>query len=199
MSGFVRAIAFAVLLAAGAGGPTWSQPAAPSAPQAEPPPPPAPAPKDDTFGQDVTMTGKTIVYMKGTSNWDQAFETLVDSFKSLYAYLDKQGVKRAGPSMTIYTQADDVGFSFHAAAPVAEAPKDPPSGDIAVGQSPSGRAFRFVHTGSYDSMDSTYEAITNFLDEKRMEAQDLFVEEYQTDPVTTPDDKLVVHVYVPVK
>ena len=48
-------------------------------------------------------------------------------------------------------------------------------------------------------MDSTYEAITNHLDEKRLEAQDLFVEEYETDPVTTPEDKLVVNVYVPVK
>jgi hypothetical protein len=48
-------------------------------------------------------------------------------------------------------------------------------------------------------MDSTYEAITNHLDDKRLEAQDTFVEEYETDPVTTPEDKLVVIVYVPVK
>ena len=48
-------------------------------------------------------------------------------------------------------------------------------------------------------MDGTYEAITNYLDEKRLEAQDIFVEEYETDPVTTPEDKLVVTVYVPVK
>ena len=72
-------------------------------------------------------------------------------------------------------------------------------GDIEVGQSPSGRALKFVHRGSYDSMDSTYEAITNHLDEKRLEAQDTFVEEYETDPVTTAEDKLVVNVYVPVK
>ena len=35
--------------------------------------------------------------------------------------------------MTIYTQADDTGFQFQAAVPIAEAPKDPPKGDIAVG------------------------------------------------------------------
>ena len=101
--------------------------------------------------------------------------------------------------MTIYTQADDTGFQFQAAVPVAEAPKNPPQGDIAVGQSPAGRALKFVHRGSYDSMDNTYEAITNHLDEKRLEAQDVFVEEYETDLVTTPEDKLVVHVYVPIK
>ena len=101
--------------------------------------------------------------------------------------------------MTIYTQADDTGFPFQAAVPVAEAPKDLPKGDIAVGKSPGGKALKFVHRGSYDSMDTTYEAITNHLDEKRLEAADLFIEEYETDPVTTPEDKLVVTVYVPIK
>ena len=41
-------------------------------------------------------------------------------------------------------------------------------------------------------MDTTYEAITNYLDEKQLEAKDLFIEEYVTDPLTTPEDKLVV-------
>ena len=48
-------------------------------------------------------------------------------------------------------------------------------------------------------MDSTYEAITNFLDEKQIDAKDLFVEQYVTDPITTPEDRLVVEIYVPVR
>ena len=46
---------------------------------------------------------------------------------------------------------------------------------------------------------STYEAITNHLDEKRLEAKDLFVEYYVTDPLTTQEDNLVIEVYVPIK
>ena len=46
---------------------------------------------------------------------------------------------------------------------------------------------------------TTYEAITNYLDEKRLEARDMFIEEYLTDPLNTPEDKLVVNVYVPLK
>ena len=168
------------------------------APPASPPATQAPAP-GEPFGEEMTLTPQTIIYMKGNSTWDTALDTLIDAFKSVYAYLDKQGLKRTGPSMTIYTQADDTGFQFQAAVPVAEAPKDMPKGDIEVGTSPGGRALKFVHRGSYDSMDTTYEAITNYLDEKRLEAQDLFVEEYATDPVTTPEDKFVVTVYVPIK
>jgi len=48
-------------------------------------------------------------------------------------------------------------------------------------------------------MDTTYEAITNHLDEKKLDAKDLFVEQYVTDPRTTPEDKLVIEVYVPIK
>jgi effector-binding domain-containing protein len=199
------AIAAAAVLAFGLALPAVAQAPAPAQPMPQvqdPPPPPLqpPAkPNDDPFGEEITLTAKSIVFFKGNGTWDNAYETLIDAFKSVYAFLEKQGIKHAGPSMTIYTSADDTGFQFQAAVPIAEEPKDPPKGDIEVGKSPGGRALKFVHRGSYDSMDSTYEAITNYLDEKRLEAQDLFVEEYQTDPVTTPEENLVVNVYVPVK
>ncbi|MEA2952609.1 MAG: hypothetical protein QOJ96_2129 [Alphaproteobacteria bacterium] len=173
-------------------------------PQAEPPPPsvpvlPAPAQNGDAFGEEVTLEAKTIVYAKGTATWESAFETLVKAFKSVDGFLEKQGIKASGPYMTIYTQTDDTGFQFQAAVPIAEEPKTLPRGEIAVGKSPAGKTLKFVHRGSYDGMDTTYEAITNHLDEKRLEAKDMFIEEYVTDPIKTPEDKLIVNIYVPLK
>ena len=205
----LRAFAVAVLVLAlapqaYAQAPSPAQPMPPV--QADPPPPPFPTPAPpqarpdtDPFGEETTLTPKTIIYLKGSGTWDNAYETLIDAFKSVYAFLEKQGIKRDGPSMTIYTSADDTGFQFQAAVPLAEEPKELPRGDIEIGKTPAGRALKFVHRGSYDSMDTTYEAITNHLDEKRLEAQDMFIEEYETDPVTTPEDKLVVTVLVPIK
>lgn len=171
----------------------------PSSPPSSGPASPSPLQPGDAFGEQVTLPERTIVYLKGYSKWDSAFDTLVDAFKSLHEYLDKQDVKASGPAITIYTQTDDAGFSFQAALPITQAPKDPPKGDIAVGPAPSGKALKFVHRGSYDAMDSTYEAITNYLDDKQLEARELFIEEYTTDPVKTDPDKLVVNVFVPVK
>ncbi len=168
-------------------------------PPAATPAPAEPAQPVDPFGEEVTLPERTIVYLKGHGTWDSAFETLVESFKSLNQYLDKQGITPTGPAMTIYTETDDTGFNFQVALPIAEAPKNPPRGDIAIGKSPSGKAFKFVHRGSYDAMDTAYEAITNFLDEKRLEAKDLFIEEYIADPLKTSADKLIVNVYVPTK
>jgi effector-binding domain-containing protein len=166
---------------------------------AQPPASTAPKTGAETFGEEVTLTPKTLVIFKGSGNWDSAFDTIVDAFKTVYGFLDKQGIKPAGPAMTIYTATDDTGFQFQAGVPIAEAPKDPPRGDLTVGESPTGRALKFVHHGSYDSMDTTYEAITNFLDEKNLDAKDLFIEQYVTDPLNTPEDKLVIEVYVPLK
>jgi effector-binding domain-containing protein len=153
----------------------------------------------DPFGEEVTLTSKPIVFMNGSANWDSAFDTLVDSFKSIYAVMEKQGITPAGPPMTIYTATDDTGFQYQAAVPIAAEPANPPKGDIAVGKSPAGRMLKFVHRGSYDSMDTTYEAITNYLDSKQLEAEDLFLEEYVTDPLKTPENELVINVFVPVK
>jgi|SRR5215218_3702498 len=178
-----------------------AQPQPSQLPPEVPPPPPKAAPQQSgqVFGEEMMLAPKTIVYLQGSGNWDSAYETLVDAFKKLYAFLEKEGVKPSGPSMTIYTETDDTGFKFQAGVPVDSPPKNPPKGDVAVGTSPAGRSFKFVHRGAYDSMDSMYEAITNFLDEKKLEARDMFVEEYVTDPVKTPEDKLIIQVIVPVK
>jgi len=200
-----RAAPLLVALAlAFAAGPGLAQAPPPAASPVEPMPPPGPAAPQplqpgDAFGEDVTLPARTVIGLKGRGTWDAAFDTLSDAFKSLNQYLEKQGIKPNGPAMTIYTETDDRGFSFEAVLPVAEAPANPPTGDIAVSQAPTGRALKFTHRGSYDSMDSTYEAITNHLDEKQLDAKDMFIEEYTADPATMKPDSIVVTIYVPVK
>jgi effector-binding domain-containing protein len=198
----LAALAGALVCAAG---PASAQPAKPASPpgQSQPPPiapaqPPAAQP-GDAFGEEVTLATKPFIVMKGNANWDTAFETLLDAFKSVQSYLDKQGLKPSGNWTVIYTQTDDTGFQYQAGISVAEPPKTPPRGDVAIAQMPEGKALKFTHRGSYDGMDLTYEAITSFLDEKRLEAKDLFIEEYLSDPVKTAQDKLIVNIYVPLK
>jgi len=153
----------------------------------------------DAFGEEVTLAAKPIIYLKGTATWDTAFDTLVDAFKSVQSFVDREKLKPAGPFMTIYTATDDTGFQFEAALPLEEEPKNAPKGDLTIGKSPDGRALKFVHRGSYDAMDATYDAITNYLDEKKLDAKDLFIEQYVSDPLTTPQDKLVIDIFVPVQ
>jgi effector-binding domain-containing protein len=165
---------------------------------ATPPPAVAPVQTADPFGEEITLTPKTVVIMKGNANWDTAFDTLMDSFKALTALLDKQGIKPTGNSMIVYTSTDDSGFTYLAEMPVDQEPKNLTKA-MSMGKSPDGKALKFVHRGSYDNMDNTYEAITNHLDDKKLEAKDTFIEEYIADPLKTAEDKLVINVYVPLK
>ena len=58
---------------------------------------------------------------------------------------------------------------------------------------------RFQHRGAYDDIDGTYEAITAYLDEKGIDAQDVFIEEYLNETKTSDDPNLQVDIYVLVK
>jgi effector-binding domain-containing protein len=180
-----------------AASPAASPPATAQTP-ATPPPATAPVQTADPFGDEITLEAKKVVIIKGNANWDVAFDTLIDSFKTLSALLSKQGIKSNGNAMIVYTSTDDTGFTFLAEIPVAQDPKNLTK-DMSIGKSPEGKALKFVHRGSYDNMDNTYEAITNYLDDKKLEAKDTFIEEYITDPLQTEEDKLVINVYVPLK
>ena len=210
---FLNHAAFAQSPAPPAPAPATPAPIAPAQPapaQAAPTPDAAPAQSGtpgsegeshagDPFGQNTALTAKAVVYVKGSGTWDKAFETITGAFKKINGYLDKEGIKTNGLPMTIFTATDDTGFEFQAEIPIAEAPKNPPHGDLNVGQSPEGAALKFVHRGSYDELDNTYEAITNYLDDKKLEAKDMFIEEYVTDPVKSEPGKLVINVYVLIK
>jgi effector-binding domain-containing protein len=178
--------------------PATPAPATPAPPTAATPAPPPAAQTADPFGEEITLAAKTAVVLKGSAKWDSAFETLTDSLKKLAALLEKQGIKPSGNFMIVYTSTDDDGFTYQAEIPVDQEPKNLPK-DVSIGKTPEGKALKFVHRGSYDNMDNTYEAITNHLDDKKLEARDTFVEDYITDPLTTAEDKLVINVYVPLK
>jgi effector-binding domain-containing protein len=197
-SGLVAAI-LALGLAAPAFGQTPPGPAPSAKPAPQTTPQNAPPPDGEAFGEDAALTAKTIIYVKGSGTWDKTFDIISGSFKKIKTYLDKEGIKPDGLPMTIFTATDDTGFEYQAAVPIAAVPKNPPHGDIAIGHSPEGKALKFVHRGAYDDLDNMYEAITNYLDDRRLEAKDLFIEEYETDPAVADAKKLVVNVYVLIK
>lgn len=157
-----------------------------------------PAQPGDVFGESTTLTARPMIYVKGSGTWDKTFDIITTSLKKIKAYLDKEGIKSDGPPMTIFTASDDNGFDYEIGVPIATAPKNPPHGEFTLGQTPDGASLKFVYRGSYDDLDNTYETITDYLDEKRLDAKEM-IEEYVTDPLTAGADKLVINVYVLVK
>jgi effector-binding domain-containing protein len=151
----------------------------------------------DAFGQEVILAARPIVYVTGSGTWEGALETLTGAFKRLGAYLDKAGLKASGPALTIYTATTNTDFKFEAAVPLSAPPRAPADRDIMVGESPSGRALKFVHRGTFHDLSQTYEAIANFFDAKGLDIKGVLIEEYMTGLASEPETKLVVNVFVP--
>ncbi len=132
---------------------------------------------------EVVLPAKPAAILAGKAKWEEAVETLRKTFAQIDADLAKANIQPAGRPLAVFVRTDDDGFEFEAMVPVAAAPDPTPrDGDgLRFGTTPSGKALRFAHKGSYESIDGTYETLTAYLDAKDIVVQDRFVEEYGTD------------------
>jgi effector-binding domain-containing protein len=180
--------------------------ATPSTPAQTPPAPssetpPAAPPSDASETPVIELTGRPAAYIEGKAAWDEGFAKIKENFATINAELDKAGVKHAGHPIAVFTETDDTSFRFKAMVPIDAIPagKTSLTDTIKFGETPAGKAMKFEHRGAYDDIDSTYEAITAFLDEKGLESQNLFYEEYLNDVKETDDPTLEVDIYVLLK
>lgn len=191
--------------------PTPPAPATPAPSATVPAPPagavPAPAPDvaappkqppDTSISQTLDVPARPALTLSGKSTWDEGFKTITADFARLNEALAKAKITATAHPLAVFTETDDNGFSFSAEIPLDAAP---PAGlelpaDVKIGETPSGKAMRFQHRGSYEEIDSTYEAITAYLDEKGLEARNLFAEDYLNQVKTSDDSALEIDIYV---
>jgi effector-binding domain-containing protein len=182
---------------------------APSQPSTSSPAPASPAnppadnglPPSESASQTLDLVGRPAAYMEGKSNWDEGFSALMGAIGQVNGEIAKAGLKPAGRPLGVFLETDDAGFRYRAMVPIEAAPegKTQLSETIKIGQTPAGKAMKFEHRGSYEDIDSTYEAITAYLDEKGLEAENLFYEEYLNDVKSPDDPTLEVDIYVLLK
>ncbi len=183
--------------------PQTQTPAAPL-PQPAPaaPEPATPPPQNDASETPmIVLSARPAAYIEGKANWDEGFSAINNAIAAVNAELTKAGLKPTGRPIAVFTETDDTSFRFRAMVPIDAAPADKTSltDTVKFGQTPAGKAMKFEHRGSYEDIDSTYEAITAFLDEKGLESQNMFYEEYLNDVKAPDDPTLEVDIYVLLK
>jgi effector-binding domain-containing protein len=147
---------------------------------------------------DIVLAARPVLILRGQSTWDDGFENLMESFKQLNDEAKKHKLVIVGRPQAAFTSTDDSGFKYEAMVVLEAAPAARPAmaKEFELGLSPSGKALKFTHAGAYDDIDTTYEAITAYLDEKGLKARNLFIEEYMTDPKTSEDSDLQMNILV---
>jgi effector-binding domain-containing protein len=159
----------------------------------------APPPADPMIPDQVEMTSRPALIAKGQSSWDDGYDKLKAAFRRLEAECAKDGIKVTGRPVTLFVETDDNGFRYEAVLPIDAVPAQRPStlpNDMRFGATPEGKAVRFVYKGPYDDIDSTYEAITAYLDLKGIEAKDTLIEEYLNWGADSGDAELELQIYV---
>jgi effector-binding domain-containing protein len=184
-------------------------PAAPAVKPAEAPPPATPAPEaakpgqsgEGSTGETVELPARTFAYIEGKADRDEIYSAILGSLGLVKRDMDKAGLQPGGRPIAVFLESDDAGFKYHAGYPLASPPegKTSLSEAVKIGQTPSGKAMRFEHPGAYSDIDATYDAITAYLDEKGIDAQDSFIEEYANDVKDPDDPTLQVNIYVLLK
>ncbi len=191
---FARTVAAAAALALAA--PALAQ--APVSPAPEIAMPDGRSTGDASSAQAVELVARPAAMISGSADWEEGFATLMKSFDALRGAMDKAGLKAGGKPIAVFIDTDDQGFKYQAMIPLDAAPVAGQSlaAPVSLGKTPAGKTMKFEHRSAYDDIDSTYEAITAYLDEKGIEAKPLFVEEYATEPKTADDTALQVDIFV---
>ena len=173
---------------------------APTAPEAGKPTEPA-GPSKSSTGETVDLPARPFAYIEGKADKDEIYSAILNSLSLVKREMDKASLAPAGRPLAVFVESDDTGFKYHAGYPIAAAPegKTSLSDAVKIGQTPSGKAMRFEHQGAYGDIDATYDAITAYLDDKGIDAQDSFIEEYANDVKDPDDPTLQVNIYVLLK
>src|SRR3984957_3596650 len=173
---------------------------APTAPEGANPAAPATSSEGST-GENVDLPARPFAYIEGKADKDEIYSAILNSLSSVKRDMDKANLAPSGRPLAVFVESDDTGFKFHAGYPLAAAPegKSSLSDAVKIGQTPSGKAMRFEHQGAYGDIDATYDAITAYLDDKGIDAQDTFIEEYANDVKDPDDPTLQVNIYVLLK
>jgi effector-binding domain-containing protein len=208
---FVTLIAAALAAVPGVGraqlAPEAPAPAAPEAVKPAPAPDasnPADALKpsgEASTGETVDFPTRPFAFFEGRADRDEIYSAILGSLGLVKRELEKAGLKPAARPLAVFIDSDDNGFKYRAGFPLETAPegKQSLSDAVRIGQTPGGKAMRFQHVGAYADIDATYDAITAYLDEKGIEAQDSFAEEYLNDVKDADDPSLQVNIYVLLK
>jgi effector-binding domain-containing protein len=148
---------------------------------------------------EVVLEPKPVLMLKGQSTWDDGYENLMEAVSKLNEEARKLGLATIGRPKTAFLSTDDQGFKYESMIDLVTEPAAPPANlgkEFTIAKSATGKALKFTHSGAYDDIDTTYEAITAYLDEKGAKARNIFVEEYVKDTKSSEDPAFEMNIYV---
>jgi len=165
--------------------------------------------EDDPSGlsQTIDVPVRPALAFSAKADWDEGYAAISAAVARLRREVARLGLETGGPPLVVYLDSDDAGFQFDALLPLAREPTTDiaPDEGVRLARNPGGRAIKFEHRGPYSQIEFTYQAITVYLDQHDLHAQEFFIEEFADEPGAGSDagamgdpenPRLTVNIYV---
>ncbi len=124
-------------------------------------------------------------------------EAMGSTYGRIMEYLGSVGIQPSGPPFAVYHNMDmtalDVEIGILVPSPVEG------RGDLAPGTIPGGRAAVGMHTGPYETIGESYDALMAFVRENGLEMGPFSYEFYLNDPGSCPPEELQTEIFFPIK
>ena len=147
-----------------------------------------------------------IAYVDGVTSLDPAAisKALGAAYSQIGQFMQSHALRQNGAPLAINRFYDESGWGFQAAIPVegvndATGAAAPGPGVVRIGRTYAGRALKGIHVGDHSTLPDAYRALEDYMVTKGLDSNGPSWEQYISDPVNTPSDKLQTDVYMPVK
>lgn len=176
-------------------GPPPVSPAPPVSSPTTEAPQPSPPVATQLVPVEVEVEARSVIFVTGVTTWEKAEEKLGGVFVQLAQAAKKLGVQQAGPPLVEYIESDSDDVGFRAMVPIDAAPKGKPPKGVKIGKSTGGKALKFRHAGPLDDLEEVYGRIDDELAKRNVDTRAI-VEEYDADALASPEDRVVMDIYV---
>ncbi|HUS24086.1 MAG TPA: SRPBCC family protein [Candidatus Binatia bacterium] len=154
---------------------------------------------------DLPMQLKDVPPMKaafvatGSARDDRAVGVALGvAYGRISGFMNLKGLKETAPPVAVFEEAGAGSMRFDAGIPIDRTDVPAPAG-IRYGETPSGLMVKAVHRGPYRALSASHGKVAAFLAAAGYRRRGAPMEQYVTDPVTTPDTALVTHLFYPVE
>jgi effector-binding domain-containing protein len=145
-----------------------------------------------------TMQARPFAYITRTAKMNEIGKAMAEGFGALGAMFAKAGAAMAGMPMAHYRSYDTKTTTFDLGFPCrAEDAKALGAAGLSIGETPAGRNMTATHMGPYDTVVSTYDAMTAEMKSQGLKpASDMW--EIYFSPPDTPPAKIRTDVVWPI-
>lgn len=148
----------------------------------------------------TNLTPQIAVATKATAvNMENLIKAIDTGYEKIMRAVSEQGAQPIGAPYCAYMNSNEdfTVCDIELGLPIDRAIS--PNDDVYMSQTAGGKAVIATHQGAYASLEPTYNALMEYLQENQLESTGVYYDSYLNDPLDTPEENLLTQVIFPIK